>query len=323
VKQPLFSFDSDDTAANRKQPAALRFLVGHVMTMTRSDVAALAMAVIVASVPARADAEMAASPVVFAAHRAIYELSIDATTPGSGVSAIGGRIVYELTGSACEGYAQNMRFVTVTSNSEGGSQTTDLRTSSWEQVPAQKLRFSSSTYNNDELAEQARGTAQRSGLQDAPAVDLSKPEKKAFSISSPVYFPMQHSTALIQAARTGTRHFAADLYDGSESGAKVYSTSALIGERFAPGAGSIKSLAGQISGTTLDSVPSWPVSISYFAQGITAKHKDEVPLYEMSYRFHENGVTSDLRLDYGDYALKGELKELTFLETTNCPVDKP
>jgi EipB-like len=43
----------------------------------------------------------------------------------------------------------------------------------------------------------------------------------------------------------------------------------------------------------------------------------------MSYRFHENGVTSDLRLDYGDYALKGELKELTFLETTNCPVDKP
>ncbi len=293
------------------------------MTMTRSGLAVLAMAVLAVSAPPKAGAEMASSPVMFAAHRAIYELSIDSTTPGSGVSAIGGRIVYELTGSACEGYAQNMRFVTVTSNSEGGSQTTDLRTSSWEQVPAQKLRFSSSTYNNDELAEQARGTAQRSGLQDAPAVDLAKPEKKTFSIATPVYFPMQHSTALIQAARTGARHFAADLYDGSESGTKVYSTSALIGRPVAPGAGSIKALAGQKSATALDAVQSWPVSISYFAQGVNAKHKDEIPLYEMSYRFHENGVTSDLRLDYGDYALKGELKELTFLETTTCPVDKP
>ena len=270
-------------------------------------------------------ADITAPTLAFAPHRAIYELSIDTSSPGSGVSGIGGRIVYELTGSACEGFTQNMRFVTVTSNSEGGNQTTDLRTSSWEQVPASKLRFSSSTYQNDELAEQARGTAQRATPQDAPSIELAKPAKKSFAVSSPVYFPMQHSAALIQAARDGKTHFSADLYDGSEDGSRVYTTSALIGHRRAPGSGSIKALAGQKAGTALDAVPSWPVSISYFnlVTDGQAKHKDELPIYEMSYRFHENGVTSDLRLDYGEYAMKGELKELVFLEPSACPAIKP
>ena len=202
------------------------------------------------------------SNITFAAHRAIYELAIDTTSPGSGVSGIGGRIVYELTGSTCEGFTQNMRFVTVTTGSEGGSQTTDLRTSSWEHFPADKLRFSSSTYQNDALTEQARGTALRATAQEAPVVELAKPEKKTFTIASPVYYPMQHSTALIQAARSGKTHFSADLYDGSENGTKVYTTSALIGQRMAPGVRSIKALTGQKAGSTLDAVSSWPVSIS-------------------------------------------------------------
>lgn len=265
--------------------------------------------------PAMAAATEITSPVSFVPHRAIYQLEIDRASAGSGVSNVNGRIVYELTGNACEGFTQNMRFVTVTSNSEGNSQTTDLRTSSWEGVPAKKLRFNSSTYLNDQLTEQARGTAERKGLSEAPSVDLAKPEKKTFDLGHQVYFPMQHSAALIDAARTGKTHFAADLYDGSEKGAKIYATSAVIGQRVAPGPN--KSLAGLKGADALDTVPSWPVSISYYAKGNTA-HKDELPLYEMSYRFHENGVTSEIVLDYGEYAMKGKLKELVMLDQSAC-----
>jgi EipB-like len=259
-------------------------------------------------------------PVSFVPHRAIYQLEIDRTTAGSGVTDVNGRIVYELTGSACEGFTQNMRFVTVTSNSEGSSQTTDLRTSSWEGVPSKKLRFNSSTYYNDQLTEQARGSAERKGISEVPSVDLAKPEKKTFALEQPVYFPMQHSAALINAARSGKTHFAADLYDGSEKGAKIYATSAIIGQRVAPGAS--KSLAGLKGGEALDAVPSWPVSISYFSKGNLA-HKDELPLYEMSYRFHENGVTSEIVLDYGEYAMKGQLKELVMLDPSPCAAAAP
>src|SRR5262245_57877726 len=67
--------------------------------------------------------------VVFTPHRAVYDLSLERSSPGSGVAQVIGRIVYELTGSACEGYAQSMRFLTQTVTQEGEGRMTDLRNS--------------------------------------------------------------------------------------------------------------------------------------------------------------------------------------------------
>jgi hypothetical protein len=59
------------------------------------------------------------------------------------------------------------------------------------------------------------------------------------------------------------------------------------------------------------------MTISYFEAD---KNKvDQTPSYELSFRYFENGVTSDLKIDYGEFAIKGELKELTFLEPSKCP----
>ena len=125
--------------------------------------------------------------------------------------------------------------------------------------------------------------------------------------------------ASIAAARDGKRTMSADLYDGSEGGDKYYATTTAIGRQVSPGAKT--TLAGLKDGDKLDRVPSWPVSIGYFkpAQG----HSDGLPLYEMSYRFHENGVTSSLRIDHGEFAIKGDLKELSYLEAGKCPPEKP
>ncbi len=116
----------------------------------------------------------ARSEVVFAPHRAVYDLTLDGTRLGSGVSEVTGRIVYELTGSACEGYAQTMRYVTQTMTQEGEPQITDLRTSSWESVPARRLRFSSSTYQNDQQIDQTQGIAERSGSSGQVKVTLTQ-----------------------------------------------------------------------------------------------------------------------------------------------------
>ncbi|HEX2842762.1 cell envelope integrity EipB family protein [Hyphomicrobium sp.] len=257
--------------------------------------------------------------VVFAPHRAIYDLSLESAKSGSGVAGVNGRIVYELSGNACEGYAQSMRFVTQTLNQEGEIQTTDLRTSSWEEVPALRLRFSTSTYQNDIAADQTQGVAKRTQPNGAVSVDLGKPTRRQVPLSGDIYFPIQHSMAIIQAARAGRTIFAADLFDGSESGDKVYSTSTAIGRQTKPGGGAVISLAK--GSADLDRVPSWPVSVSYFpaaqAQG------DTIPLYEMSYRFHENGVTSSLTINHGDFSIKGELKELTYFEASPCKVPSP
>jgi hypothetical protein len=259
----------------------------------------------------------AVEPVQFVPHRAVYELSLADSTAGSGVSGISGRMVYELNGSACDGYTQNMRFVTVMTNQEGTETISDLRNSSWEDADGRKLRFSSTQYQNDELADSSQGDAARSkGTTPVVGVDLTKPAKKRVTLPTDIYFPMQHASSLVQAAKSGIKFFRANLYDGSEKGEKYYLTNTVIGNEIAAGA---KPLSTKFEGAEkLAAVASWPMTISYFEAN--KDREDELPAYELSFRYFENGVTSDLRIDYGEFAIKGELKQLTFLDPGKCPV---
>jgi hypothetical protein len=239
-------------------------------------------------------------------------------TAGSGVSGVSGRMVYELSGSSCDGYTQNMRFVTIMTNQEGTETVSDLRNSSWEEADGKKLRFSSSQYQNDELADASQGDAARTkGSTPVVGVDLIKPAKKRVSLPADVYFPMQHAYTLVQADKSVVKMFTANLYDGSEKGEKYYLTTTVIGKEYTPGA---KPMAASFKGAErLQGVRSWPMTISYFEAG--KNKQDQTPAYELSFRYFENGVTSDLKIDYGEFAIKGELKELTFLDPGKCQAD--
>ena len=144
---------------------------------------------------------------------------------------------------------------------------------------------------------------------------LTKPAKKIVKLPSDMYFPIQHSLALMGAAEAGKTMFTANLYDGSDKGEKFYETNAIIGGRAAPG--SIKVPDKVANGDKLDTLASWPVAIGYFEPGPV--RSEAVPTYELAFRFYENGVSSKLYIDYGDFAIRGELKELTFLEEEKCP----
>lgn len=286
----------------------------------KAAVVGVVMAAAALSGPAvMAGANAAGKEIVFVPHRAVYDLSLDNVSSASGVASVNGRIVYELSGSRCEGYAQSMRFVTQTLNQQGDVQTTDLRTSSWEEVPAKRLRFSTSTFQNEVQAEQTQGEAKRKQPSGTATVELVRPAEREFELDGNIYFPIQHSMAIIQAAQSGQFILAANLFDGSETGDKIYATSTAIGRQVKQGQGAPIALTK--GGDGLEDVPSWPVLISYYASD-TGK-ADAVPLYEMSYRFHENGVTSSLRINHGEFAIRGELKELTYFEASPCKAKGP
>lgn len=256
-----------------------------------------------------------AQPVKFAPHRAVYDIALARTGAASGVNELDGRLVYELKGSSCEGYEQSMRFVTRTSSQDGELQVTDLRTTSWEDGPAKRLRFTSRNYQNDRLSEETQGDAKRTDIASPAKVELQKPSRAESGLPGNVYFPIQHSMAVIEAARAGQLMLSADLYDGSDTGRKVFTTSTVIGFEGKPGTMKFPGLAA--SGERLQQTASWPISISYFDK--KPGKGDAIPSYEMSYRFHDNGVTSELTIDHGEFAFKGKLKELTFLPDTACP----
>jgi len=48
-----------------------------------------------------------ADPIVLASHRAIYDLKLSKSTGSRGIQAVRGRIVYDFSGNACDGYELN------------------------------------------------------------------------------------------------------------------------------------------------------------------------------------------------------------------------
>jgi hypothetical protein len=226
-------------------------------------------------------------------------------------------MVYELTGSACEGYTQNMRFVTQMTNQKGGATLTDLRSSSWEEGSGKRFRFNSSQFRDEKPTEATAGDAARPNGADAAKVELTKPVTKHLALPQRVYFPIQHSIALLNAAHMGKSSFRADLYDGSEKGEKVYDTISMIGRKIA--AGGNRELARVKNAERLDGIAAWPVSIGYFEPN--SDKSDAVPVYELSFWFFENGVSRKLFIDYGEFAIQGELAQITFHEPSKC--DQP
>ncbi len=257
---------------------------------------------------------MAADAVNLAPHRAVYEITLDKAKGGAGVADLSGRMVYELTGSVCDGYTQNMRFVTRMTNQEGQISVNDLRSSTFEDAGAKTFKFNSSQYRDEQQTEVTAGDAVRQAAGGAIKAEVTKPKKTSVTIKAATLFPVQHSIELLQAAKAGKSIFASDLYDGSDKGEKVFATTAVIGARQPPGRNSL--LATVKNTEQLDRLPSWPVSLSYFDKAADAS--DAAPSYELAFLFFENGVSRRLFIDYGDFSVRGVLKELTFLETSTC-----
>ncbi len=252
--------------------------------------------------------------IVLAPHRAVYELTLASARGGQGMTSVLGRMAYDLVGSACEGYTQNMRFVTRMSYQNGNTSVADLRSSTWEDGPGTKFRFDSTQFRNEKATDATSGDAARLGATEGVKVDLSKPERKSINLPSRVHFPVQHTIALLQAARAAKASFRADLYDGAEKGEKVYDTVAALGRVQAPG--SNRKLPQIANVDRLNGLRAWPVSIAYYEP--RNEGRDALPIYEISFLMFENGVSRKLRIDYGEFVLEGELTNILFHEPSKC-----
>ncbi|HEY6670062.1 MAG TPA: cell envelope integrity EipB family protein [Methyloceanibacter sp.] len=273
----------------------------------------LAAPLIGGALASHAQALAAKEPNKLVAHRAIYEMTLDDARTASGITGIDGRMVFEFTGSECDGYSLNMRMVTQMIDSQGQTNLTDLRSSTWEQGDGQKFRFQSTQYLNDKLGDVTMGRAVREPPNEAVKVKISQPSRTELNLSGQVLFPTQHSLALIDAARAGQALFQAKIYDGSEKGRKVYDTTAFIGGKVAAGIDADK-LEQAAKDKGLGELASWPVSIGYFEP----KGGDLTPSYQIDFRLYENGVSRELLIDYGDFTIHGTLTALEYLKATEC-----
>jgi hypothetical protein len=258
-----------------------------------------------------AQAASAAPPL--ASHQAIYDLTLGETRGSSSINAIRGRIVYSFSGTACEGYALQFRQVTEI-NTDSGANVSDLRSATFEDDAGKTFRFNSQNFLNEKLDLAIDGQAARAET-GAVSVDLKKPAEKTFEIPQGVLFPTAQIKAIVDAAMNGSSVFESQVYDGSDGGDKFYNTLAVIGKPIDPS----KPREGAIEARKeLADVARWPVTISYF-DPTKVTVGEQTPVYSVTFELYANGISSAVKLDYGDFTLTGEMSSLELLPQTPCP----
>jgi hypothetical protein len=277
----------------------------------RLSLATAVLAAILPSAPVRSEG----AAVALASHRAVYDLTLSSTRGKRGMSGVRGRILYDFSGSSCEGYALQFRQVSELDSGEGKVVVSDLRATSWEDGAAKLLRFHSQNYFDDNLRDQVDGQAERAG--EGLAIQLSKPDDKKLDLKQNVVFPTQHVRSIIAAAREGKTLMQVSVYDGSDTGDKVYDTLTVIGKPIAPEQHKPDdATAGEAAFAGL---ARWPVTISYFDHKAAERTGEQTPVYAITFELFENGVSRSLVLDYGDFVLTGKMTSLEMKSVKPCP----
>ncbi len=259
-------------------------------------------AVLVSSVAVTAPA--LAVPVL-QAHRAVYDLSLDKASDRSGITGITGRMVYEFNGSPCEGYTVKFRFVTQISTGDN-SRLTDQQTTTFEDAQGKTFSFVTKSFVDQNLDKEVKGIATREpkGLK----VDLEKPQKSTLELAA-TQFPTQHLAELIDKAEKGDTFYETSLFDGSEDADKVMTTTVVVGKPVAV----TKDDPELPALANLGKDKYWPVDIAYF-DPTDKESGEEMPQYRISFKLHQNGLTRDLTMDYGDFSMTGKLVNLALFK---------
>ena len=281
--------------------------------MNQAGPAAILATLIVAAgaAPVRAGVEGAAG---LLPHRAVYDLELKDASDRSGIEGMSGRMVYEFTGSTCTGFTTNFRFVTRINTGED-TRLTDQQTKTFEDTDKGEFRFETKSFTDEQMDKEIAGEARED--ESKVKVDIRRPDPRQLELVSSA-FPTEHMLEVIKNARAGKRFFETRIFDGSENGDQSLITNTVIGPQQEPASAQEPDDASKAG--DFATAAYWPITIAYFNEGGAG---DTAPVYSMSFKLYENGITRDLTMDYGDFVLSGSLSKLEVLDRPNCDQDKP
>jgi hypothetical protein len=255
----------------------------------------------------------AAAP--FLAHQAVYDLTLQKTRGKASVNSVQGRIIYNFSGNACEGYSTDFRQLSELDSGESKTTVSDLRSTSWEDADGKSYRFKIETRMNDGKSAPVDGVAERNGK--TVTVKLKQPVSKTFTLDDATVFPTEQVKRIIAAAKEGKSLLELIVYDGSDDGEKVYNTLTVIGQAIPGDKTPLRPDAASVSGA-LKNLNRWPVTVSYYDRAVKSDTGEQTPVYAMSFELYENGVSRSLVLDYNDFVIAGTMNKIDIKDSKPC-----
>ncbi len=261
-----------------------------------------------ASLAAIAAPAPALAPVPVTAHRALYTMTLDHADSTSSVDGASGSLYYEW-GDACDGWTIQQRYKLEIHYQQDSPVELTSNYLTWESKDGKSFRFNDRETRNGTIDSDIRGVATLgSGGRPGSAI-FERPKAQRFPLASGTLFPTAHTLALIRAGLAGRRYLSANVFDGSvvDGASQV---SAVIGRQQGTDAATV---ATGVKSALLRQ-PSWPVWLAFFSDAT----KDVTPDYALGMQMLENGVSSEMSIDYGDYVIRADLKSIEALPKPAC-----
>ena len=247
-----------------------------------------------------------------AAHRALYEINMVATHAGSSVQNISGKMFYE-TRPGCEAWTNKHRFSLFYEYGDSPGLHIETDFSTFEHFDGTSFNFTSRRKRDGELYQELRGVVERATVDEESAAQFSLPEDLHFTLKPKTYFPMQHTAETIVRAQEGEKFFSAQVFDGSDEEGPVEINTIILGAD--DPRHSIK-MNNAIDATLIDT-DAWQVRMAVFPLLNQEPQAD----YEMTMILHDNGVISDMLINYDDFSITQKLVAIEELEA-QCAGDE-
>ena len=234
-------------------------------------------------------------------HRAFYEMSLATARYGSDIAALKGKMVLEVI-DTCDGWTLDQRIALRIYDPQGSELNSYITFASWESKDGLRFSFRQQTRFGDHLVEESSGRAELDASTGGTAY-YTKPEEIEIVLPPGTVFPTRHTDRVIEGAVAGEKQVIVIVFDGSslDNPSRV---SAFIGP------------ASELEGLSEGEGPrtTWPIHLAFFPM----TKASATPEVEIGMLLQDDGVARSVDLDYGDFAIHGELIEFEVVAPKDC-----
>ena len=244
-------------------------------------------------------------------HKALYDIRLSSKKSGANVSDINGTMFYEWRPS-CDAWVTTHRFDMTYDYLEVPSVRVTSDFSTYESFDGNSFNFSLQRKRGGLVFEEIRGSANLEGTDNAREAVYTVPQDLVFDLPDGTLFPMAHTLAVLEKVKSGNTFYNATIFDGSDAEGPVDINSFVAKEAsYTPP----EEYADNIDSGLVQS-KGWKLRLAFFPLNSFEETAD----YEMSLIFHENGVISDMEVDYGDFSVTQKLRAIEVVEGS-CSVE--
>lgn len=248
---------------------------------------------------------------LLAPHKALYDIKLVATHSGSQIINISGKMYYEWK-RTCDAWVTDHRFKLLYEYADNPGMAVSSDFSTYETFDGESLNFSARRKRDNTLYQEIRGMAEIADK--GGEASFSMPQDLNFELAKGDFFPMAHTIEMIQKAKANDKFFKAVVFDGSDDEGPV-EINTFIGKPV----NALKTMqANDEIDMALLNTPAWNVRMAVFPTKDDEAQSD----YEMSLVFHENGIISDMLIEYDDFSVRQKLVALERVEDTDSACHK-